>query len=134
MNEKIKIAVYGTLKKGFANHSLIATEDYLGNTVLSDICLYDIGPYPGARKESSSGVLVEVYAVRPEVLLRLDVLEEYDPTDPGNSLYTRELFPSCFGAVWVYLYQAPVDEKSRQSSGVWGGNASDKVALNEDTE
>ena len=81
----VLVAVYGTLKKGFGNHGLMAQAQFLGCDKLTQICLYDIGPYPGARLEASAGIEVEVYAISQSHLAELDLLEEYDPAAPASS-------------------------------------------------
>ena len=119
MNPLEMIAVYGTLRKGYGNHSLLARAQFLGRDSLQQICLYDIGPYPAARLEASEGIEVEVYTVTPSELACLDLLEEYDPSAPQNSLYTRELLATRFGFAWVYLYQMSVIGRPCLRSGAW---------------
>lgn len=119
MSESVLLAVYGTLKAGCSNHALIVQAPLVGYDKLCQICLYDIGPYPGARLEASSGIEVEVYDVTPTLLARLDLLEEYDPADPAHSLYTRELVATRFGPAWVYLYQGDVYDKPSLRCGAW---------------
>ena len=119
MSETVLLAVYGTLKKGFGNHALIEHLQFVGSDSLTQISLYDIGPYPGARLEASSGIEVEVYIVTPSELARVDILEEFDPRDPERSLYTRELLRTRFGTAWVYLYQGEIDNKPCLRSGAW---------------
>lgn len=119
MIEKILVAVYGTLKRGYRNHGLLQCTEFLGVDKLTQICLYDIGPYPGARMEDSSGIAVEVYAINSLHLAQLDVLEEYDQHNPAESLYIRELVRTRFGLAWVYLYQGSVNGKPIIRSGAW---------------
>lgn len=115
----VLLAVYGTLKKGFGNHGLMAQAQFLGCDKLTQICLYDIGPYPGARLQASEGIEVEVYAISQTHLAELDLLEEYDPATPASSLYTRALLPTRYGLAWVYLYQGQVLGKPCLRSGTW---------------
>ena len=119
MNRTVMVAVYGTLKRTHKNHELIAQAQFLGSAKLTQITLYDIGPYPGARLEPSSGIEVEVFAVCSSELAQLDILEEYDPRDPSGSLYTRELVETGFGLAWVYLYQGDVRDKPCLRAGAW---------------
>ena len=113
------LAVYGTLKRGLANHGLIADAQFVGCDKLEQISLYDIGPYPGARLEASKGIEVELYSVSARELAVLDILEEYDPKNPAHSLYIRERVESRFGTAWVYLYQGKIDGKPCLRSGAW---------------
>ena len=119
MSETVLVAVYGTLKRGFANHALMAQAQFLGCDKLAQICLYDIGPYPGARLEASGGIEVEVYAVSHRQLVDLDLLEEFDPCAPASSLYTRELLATRYGLAWVYLFQGEIAGRPCIRSGTW---------------
>ncbi len=102
------VAVYGTLKRGLSNDHYLQAATYLGSDTLHTISLYDLGPYPGAKAEPSSGVKVEVFSVTAQQLQALDVLEEYEPEAPARGLYDRRLFNTRHGAAWVYLYNPPV--------------------------
>jgi len=119
LSEAVLVAVYGTLKQGFGNHALLAQAEYIGRDALAQISLYDIGPYPGARLETSLGIEVEVYAVSQTELAQLDLLEEYDAADPARGLYTRELLETRFGLAWVYLYQGELFNQPCLRSGAW---------------
>ena len=127
MSESILLAVYGTLKKGYSNHALLAQAQFVGSDLLKQICLYDIGPYPGARLEASSGIEVELYAVTPSQLASLDLLEEYNLQDPDNSLYIRAQIKTRSGIVWVYLYQGDVENKPCIRCGAWRPAAQTQV-------
>jgi gamma-glutamylcyclotransferase (GGCT)/AIG2-like uncharacterized protein YtfP len=103
------VAVYGTLKRGQVNYPVYLSEAcYMGDDLLPVISLYDLGDYPGARLEASEGIEVEIYAVDPVLLQRLDVLEEVDHSDPSLGLYIRTRIDTRFGQCWIYLYNGPV--------------------------
>lgn len=115
-----RVAVYGTLRRGYANHHLLATALFLGNDLSRDILLYDLGEYPGAKEEASDGIEVEVYRVDSQTLQALDQLEEYDPFSPASSLYVRRELQTAFGVAWVYLYQGSVVGLHAIRKGSWG--------------
>lgn len=117
-----RVAVYGTLKFGLANHGLLRQARYLGETLLEEITLYDLGWYPGAKLEPSSGILVEVYGVDEGTLAVLDHLEGYRPGNSESSLFLRHSLDTPFGATWVYLYNYPVGELEPMRSGSWWPN------------
>lgn len=114
-----RVAVYGTLKRGGYNHSLMGSARFLGEEQMSQITLYDLGPYPGAKQEESEGVTVEVFEISEEDLERLDVLEEYVMEAPESGLYDRRQFPTRFGAAWVYLFNPPVAGRQSIRRGGW---------------
>ena len=71
------IFVYGSLKQGYALHSLLHEQIYLGEAVTEPLYrLFDLGSYPGLV-EWPEGLSVrgEVYQVNPDCLLRLDAAE-----------------------------------------------------------
>ncbi|WP_315903228.1 gamma-glutamylcyclotransferase family protein [Photobacterium sp. TY1-4] len=95
-----KVFVYGTLRAGQSNHSLLRQTARLGRCQLpSGYRLYDFGDYPGAIRQPAGSVLVgEVYEVDSQTFAALDALEEYP------AVYTRELVETAFGMAWIYLY------------------------------
>lgn len=113
------VAVYGTLKRGYSNHRLLVRARFLGTDHLRSIVLFDLGPYPGARKGPSQGVLVEVYEVGNAGLARLDALEGYNAEMPESGLYTRQRLATRYGWAWVYLYNRSVRGCRRISHGSW---------------
>lgn len=113
------VAVYGTLKRGLSNDHYLQAATYLGNDTLDAITLYDLGPYPGAKAERSSGIDVEIFCVTPHQLQTLDALEEYLPETPSRGLYDRRLFATQFGAAWVYLYNHSVAWLVPITAGGW---------------
>lgn len=116
---RTQVAVYGTLKRGFSNHHIMGEAQFLGEDILKQITLYDLGPYPGAVLVDSHGIEVEVFSLNTSQLTLLDMLEEYDQEDPADSLYTRMQLVTRFGPAWVYLYQGKVEGHRRLESGSW---------------
>ncbi|WP_260579440.1 gamma-glutamylcyclotransferase family protein [Vreelandella populi] len=72
-----RVAVYGTLKQDYHNHYWLEGATLLGRDRLTALTLYDFGPYPGAKAESSAGAVVEIYTINAEQLALLDQLEGY---------------------------------------------------------
>ena len=108
-----RVAVYGTLKQGQHNHYWLDGAPLLGTDRLTAITLYDLGPYPGAKAESSAGTVVEIYAINAEQLALLDQLEGYLPHALGQELYNRAIFNTQHGKAWCYIYNSEVDEKTQ---------------------
>ena len=114
-----RVAVYGTLKHGHRNHHWLNGADMLGQDRLTEITLYDLGPYPGAKLTSSTGVTVEVYAINAEQLARLDELEDYLHHSPAKGMYDRRVLATQYGDAWCYIYNPPVEATSQIKSGEW---------------
>ena len=91
----------------------------LGQDRLTEITLYDLGPYPGAKLTSSTGVTVEVYAINAEKLAQLDELEDYLHHSPDKGMYDRTVLTTQYGDAWCYIYNPTVDQGSLMISGEW---------------
>jgi gamma-glutamylaminecyclotransferase len=75
---KTIVFVYGTLKRGQRNHSLLQDQEFLGEArTLPRYRLYDCGRYPALVHDRVNGVAVfgEVWRVSDEVLRRMDAYE-----------------------------------------------------------
>lgn len=93
-----KIFVYGTLKKGKHNHSIIKGSKLIGNGVIRGYKLYHT-PYgfPAIFKcdDKNEIVVGEIYEVTEEVARDVDMLEGYfSPNNPRNlyeKMYTVDI-------------------------------------------
>ena len=103
MENKIKVFVYGSLKKGYGNHDYhLDKSEFLGKSeTLPQYSLFSLGSFPGVIKGGITPVQGELYAVDEEGLQRLDRLEGH-PT-----FYKREVIETSEGEAWIYLL--PVD-------------------------
>ena len=107
--------VYGTLRPGHAPDeiaSVVGTLRRVGRGHLRGK-LYDLGDYPGAVLDPSSGTEIagEVFALpdNPAALSQLDAYEGYDPGMPDGSLFVRKrrdvtLTDGRKLDCWVYIY------------------------------
>lgn len=91
--------VYGTLKRGQANHARLHGARWEGEATLESACLFDLGPFPMAI--AGEGLIEgEVYA------LTSAALEEIDAFEGVPRLYQRHWLPLADGRqAWVYLGQ-----------------------------
>lgn len=95
------VFVYGTLKKGFYNHSVIQSGKFLDKGILSGALMFKTRSFP-VLFEGDKKIIGEVYEVNPTVFRNLDRLE-------GNgSMYLREKKPVTLltgGDIeaWVYF-------------------------------
>ncbi len=75
---KTTVFVYGTLKRGQRNHSLLQDQEFLGQArTLPRYRLYDCGRNPALVHDPVGGVAVlgEVWKVSDEVLRQMDAYE-----------------------------------------------------------
>jgi len=112
------VFVYGTLKRGQANHHWLSGAPWRGEIVLAGLVLHDLGPFPMAV-EGEGTVRGELYAVDAAGLARLDVLEGYP------RLYTRQTRPLPDGRrAWVYVGRAAqVRHAPQLPDGTWHGGS-----------
>ncbi len=69
-----KIAVYGSLKKGKYNHSILESSKFLGKTQVTGT-LYTLGAYPALCGSGNNKYEAEVYEVSDEVFDLIDRME-----------------------------------------------------------
>lgn len=114
----MKVFVYGTLKQGQGNHSVLDGAPFIEETeTVKSYDMLHLGGYPGVIEGvTGEGTTIkgEVYEV--EGLDRLDMLEGYP------SLYYREEVELANGdTAWMYLYNRMDDAFDYQTipNGVW---------------
>ena len=96
------VFAYGSLKRGFSNHHVIADSKFLGaGQTRVDFTMFDLGRYPGVI-HGHSVIAGDVFAVPPRLMGRLDRLED------NGRVYQRKrtLIVMASGSVeaWIYLY------------------------------
>lgn len=103
------VAVYGSLKKGFYNHSHLASAKYIGvYRTDARYTMLNLDYFPGLLDEGEINIHVEVYGITEYQLSRLDTLE-------GHPKFFRRDLRSIngFGSAWLYLvsdrYRASID-------------------------
>lgn len=76
LKETHKVLVYGTLRKGFSNHSLLVDSKFVGRrSVLGT--MYSLGGFPAVVLSGAGQVNCELYEVDENTLRRLDRLESH---------------------------------------------------------
>ena len=122
-NASYNVFVYGTLKQGRSNHSLLDDAVFLGrNAVHGPYKLMDLGPYPAVvdyHKDNGAPikyVVGEVYSVDLDTFLSLDALEGYP------HFYSRREVDTSFGKAWMYTFMSRADlpeDKWKECDGIW---------------
>jgi len=106
----MKVAVYGTLKHGHGNHACLEGAHFVGTDYIRGQ-LYDLGPYPAAKRSADPNTLisVEVYEINDTILKRLDRLEGVPV------LYTREsVFTERKGdRVFAYFFARNIPDRMK---------------------
>ena len=108
------VFVYGTLRRGEANHGFLRGAKCLGmHRTERRYTMHDLGAYPAIVEGGTTAVLGEVYAVDNKMLARLDRLEDY-PEE-----YSRGRVKTPFGWAWIYLYCGAPENGAAIASGDW---------------
>lgn len=110
------LLVYGTLKRGHANHQQLAGATFLREIRLEQLVAYDLGPFPMAVP-GDGHLIGELYRVGRERWTALDHFEGVP------RLYRRWRWLSSEGHwLWVYLGSPrQVRHARRLEEGVWSG-------------
>lgn len=99
-----KVAVYGSLRKGFGNHGRLNGAEYIGTTQTTKAyAMYSLGGFPMVQLEGTEvgPVTVEIYECGPDVMRGLDMLEGYRGPD-ANNFYDRTEVETGLGNALIY--------------------------------
>jgi len=110
------VFVYGRMKQGGADHSILAGARFLGQTLTAPKYeLVDMGGLPGLTMEGSMAVQGELYAVNQRTLTSLDEFEDHPDTFHRDNLLLED-------GREVLGYVLPLTQANgfpRVSSGAW---------------
>lgn len=102
-SDKVRVFVYGSLKKGQGNHPLLAHGEFLGrDTITGQYTMVSFGGFPAVCHDSSvvaDQVVGEVYEVDQDTFLTLDALEGHPRWYKREKLTTDHLKVRA----WIYL-------------------------------
>ncbi|MFM7314435.1 MAG: gamma-glutamylcyclotransferase [Cyanobium sp.] len=112
--------VYGSLKRGQANHHHLADAPFEGEAVIGGVQLHDLGPFPMAIP-GEGRIHGELYRVDAGRLALLDRFEGVP------RLYERRILPLSDGrGAWIYLGGArQVRHSPRLPTGRWPADCRD---------
>jgi len=115
------VAVYGTLREGLNNHTLIAGCKRIGLGWLTGFRMYNLGDFPGIipTHDESGRIRVEWYDVSDEILEELDRLEGFNQESIKTSLFIRKRVFSPYGRGWIYIYNQPLSSAPYMEAGDW---------------
>ncbi len=122
----MKVFVYGSLKRGFGNNTVLGDSPFLSEGMLyGNFAMFSLGSFPGVIKSKShkGPIHGEVFEVDSQTLSRLDMLEGYNEFNTDLSFYNREmvsvLMPDgeTVECLTYFLNETPVDGQVKD--GVW---------------
>lgn len=98
LDKDISVFVYGSLRKGLGNHSLLSS---CGPGVLCKTTklytMYSLGSFPAISQKESYPIIGEYYMVSEDILSRLDFLEGHP------NFYNRQCINTTIGLAWAYF-------------------------------
>jgi gamma-glutamylcyclotransferase (GGCT)/AIG2-like uncharacterized protein YtfP len=126
----IVLAVYGTLRRGERNASLLHGATFIGMArVAGHLRQMRSSPtrayaYPALVLDGSGEIVVELYELADaSSLAETDDLEAFDPADEAGSEYVRRAIAVSGGSVeraWVYVYNgSPAEMGDAIPGGDW---------------
>lgn len=120
-NKKQLVAVYGSLRKGLHNHSLLADSEYIGEYTTEPIYdMYSVsGSYPGLVLHGSTSIHMDVYSVTEQVAKNLDRLEGYKAGEESSNHYNKITVDTPFGKAGLYIYNYSTKSMVKVESGNW---------------
>ena len=101
-----KIAVYGTLRRGFGNYGwLLSDQKFLGEqTIELPYKMVSLGGFPGlVPADETHGIFIEVFEIDGEAERSVDSLEGYP------HFYDRVEIETEFGTAWIYILANSAD-------------------------
>lgn len=104
---KTKIAVYGTLCRGFAgNQKYLKDSEFLGSfDSKPEYTMYDLKHYPGIVKNGETSIRMEVYEIKNSMIQVFDKLEGYlGDNNVSKNIFERSKILTPFGVAHIYLY------------------------------
>jgi len=96
-SDHVLLFVYGTLRRGEPNHSLLQKSDFLGDTTLVG-SLFDLGEYPALHLDGAGTVYGEVWRTSDATIAALD-----DYEGVGQGLFDRVRVRLPWGEGWAYV-------------------------------
>ena len=111
------VAVYGSLKKGFGNHSLLKHSKFIGEDIVKGFEMRSMGAFPFIRK-GFGNVHIEIYEVDDLTMFNLDRLEGYPYFYNRIQVKTKNLKKK----VWIYVINEKLSFVTNYkivSNGLW---------------
>ena len=118
------VFVYGTLKRGFANHRLLEKAHFLGEAYLPRTKMINLGAYPAVIAGGTKEVMGEMYQVDDETLIRLDRLEGHPSFYERRQVKVFSIMPAVDTFIaWCYFLPQLVQVKypTIVKDGIWHG-------------
>ena len=112
--KSIFVFVYGSLKSGHYNHSLLSNSVFVSNHITEPkFTLVDLGAFPAVLSHGATSIQGELYKVTEKTLAELDKLEGYP------KYYDRMKILTDVGNAWMYTLVKGSKDYPVIESGIW---------------
>jgi len=108
-SERKRVFVYGTLRRGHANHAFIKNGRYMGTAETKEKYALYVDRLPYLVKEPVSHIIGELYEVDDETLRQIDWLEGH-PTFYRRDLCEVIAQDGTQASAYIYFYPYPTGE------------------------
>lgn len=119
------VFVYGTLKKGYGNHRLLAQSMFVGKAITEpNFTMLHLGGFPGIVQSGDTAIHGEVYRVSNATLTQLDRLEGHPTFYERKPLMVTGMDGSPMDVQGYVLPLTWLDGRNVIPTGVWGSRES----------
>lgn len=118
----IKLAVYGTLKKGEHNDNFLKNSKFLGEFVTSpNFTMYNLGGFPAVVPEGNTSIHCEIYELNPLDKNGVYRLEGYTGIkNDERNFYDCIEIETHFGKAEMFIFNfKPTNYLSILKTGIW---------------
>ena len=120
----MRIFVYGSLRRGFGNHSLLHDAKFIGDGWVPGFTMYSLGAYPMCT-DGVGAVFAEAYEIDDKILSRLDALEGYPAFYNRKQVMAEISYPDSpsylhFVRGWIYYGRQQLPKDRIVKTGKWG--------------
>ena len=108
-------AVYGSLRRGLGNHTLLRNNKLVGVQEVEGFTLWDYasGAFPAITEGGDGKITIELYDINAADLSNLDGLEGYP------HFYNRKVIQTDRGDAWIYYIEDDLSHLEQVEDGDW---------------
>ncbi len=123
MENKVKpilIAVYGSLRAGLHNHTILGDSKLLGEFDTPPIYdMYSCGSFPGLVLHGATSIKMEVYQVTDYISKSIERLEGYVKGQESDNHYNKVMIDTPYGEAGTYIYNFSISRLPQVEGGDW---------------
>ncbi len=119
-----KLFVYGTLKEGgYYAERFNGQRNNLGDAIISDAEMFDLGNFPGVVLKRNGVVHGELHEYQSSAFKELNKIEGYNPVGNNNLYDLQEVDVKLINGkthkAFIYTFLRSIKNRKKVSSGFW---------------